>query len=344
MLRYVLISLTALTLSATPGMAQTLFQDYDLHAHADGPAQVLGVSRQGRDRIDAAGRLAPGGRATRGDDIFAVASIGKTMTAVAVLQLAARGEIALEDAAVDHLPGGFTLPANLTIRHLLAMSSGLADYYDDDFLAAAAEDPAGYRTLHAAIEYGLEEPALFAPGRRFDYSNTNYLLLQAILEHRSGRSMDAYFRQYIFAPAGMRDARVFGAHPLPPNFVQGAESGLSAREIRAHYSATSFGDGAVILPAADLFAFYRALFESEKLLPRDWVTLLITDQHGDDYGLGIEVTGNPGDQTVGHSGGDLGFSSNIRYHIPSGTAVLYFIARGETDTDITQDILDELVD
>ncbi len=126
------------------------------------------------------------------DTPFSIASIGKIFTAVLILQLVQDGRLNLEDPAAQWLSRdvveGFNGLAGVSIKQMLQMSSGLPDYYDDRYLESVFIDQKKTQVPEVAIQYAYDLPVLFVPGKRFDYSNTNYLLLGVILENLAGES------------------------------------------------------------------------------------------------------------------------------------------------------------
>lgn len=279
---------------------------------------------------------------TSGDDVdetalFAIASIGKTMTAVAVLRMVERGEVGL-DAEVTELLSGIDLGGldgidGVTVRHLLTMTSGLADYYTDDQVEVARNDPARWRTPRGALSFAEDEPALFAPGEGFNYSNTNYLLLGMICEAVTGDSYAQVMAREVFRPSGMTDSFVFGSRPLPDYFV-GGHAGET--HVRAYYEGEGFGDGGVLASARDLVAFYEALFLSDDLISPATRRDMLRDPVGEGYGMGVVVE----EGLVGHSGGDLGFASDVVMDPATGDIALVFIGDENGATDWALDQLD----
>jgi D-alanyl-D-alanine carboxypeptidase len=292
-----------LAIAPTPGEAQGQSIRY----------AILG----GAERVAAA---TPG---TTPDTPFAVASVGKTFTAVAVLRLAERGLLSVDAPAADLLPGeiveGFDGLRGVTVRHLLTMTSGLPDYYDDAYIDDALDDRAGVQRAEVAAGYAMGERPLFAPGRGFDYSNTNYLLLGMILEEVTGRSYGEVMQAEVFAPAGMAGSFVFGTRALPDDFALGHPDRAL---VRGYYSGAGFGDGGVIAPARDVARFHRALFVEGRLLSQATVAVMLTDPLGEAYGMGIEIA----DGIAGHSGGDLGYASDVRIDLRTGDVAVELIA------------------
>ncbi len=303
---------------------------FPMLVQADEPASIRYLERDGVIETMATGAATP-------QTPFAIASVGKTLTAVAILRLAERGALELDDPVsrwVDpDISTGFGGLEGITLRHLLTMTSGLPDYFDDDFLEDALAAPNAVQNPKTALTYAFPHDRLFAQGTGFDYSNTNYVLLGLVLEQASGRSYAQAMQFDVLTPAKMRDSFVFGSTPLPANFPNGHEYG---QHFRSYYEATGFGDGGIISTAADVARFYKALFIEQTLLTPAMMAEFTQDAMDKDYGMGIEIE----DSTYGHSGGDLGFSADARIDLETGTIAVILIAQADADTSWTYDILD----
>jgi len=281
-------------------------------------------------------QVATTGTATKNDTPFAIASIGKTMTAVAVLRIVGQGAIDLDGPVTRWVDGdiadGLGGLSGVTVRHLLNMTSGLPDYLSDAYIEAALGNPDRFQNPLTALSYAYDEPPVFGVGEGFDYSNTNYVLLGLILEQATGKSYAETLKSEVFAPANMTNSFVFGSTRLPANFPSGHEDGAHYRD---YYEHQGFGDGGVIATAPDLAKFYEALFITGDLLPDALLDELLVDPIGEGYGMGIEVE----DGLVGHSGGDLGFSSDVRMDTDDGRIAIIFHANADADTSWTFDKL-----
>lgn len=301
-------------------------------AFADAPAYIQLLWEDGN--IEIAGL----GPHTSSESIFAIASIGKTMTSVAILSLVDDGQLSLDDLASDYLPqsvieglGGLN---GITIRNLLAMRSGLPDYYNANYLNDALNDLPKTLSPAGAVSYVFGESLDAQPGEAYSYSNTNYVLLGMIGEHASQRSYAQLLRERVFRPANMRNSFVFGSVTLPTEFVHGHED---SEHIRDYYNHPGFADGGVISTAPDLALFYDAIFFSKTLLSETTRRALISDPEGDGYGLGITVE----DGIVGHTGGDLGFVSELSADLQARRIAIMLIADAVEETDwVTEQIWD----
>lgn len=296
-------------------------------AHSDEVSAVQYLDRQGKIEVASAGLQ------VSGSTPFAIASIGKTMTSVALLRLVAQGKISLDDAASDwvapEIVSGLGGMNGITLRHLLNMTSGLPDYLSDEYIDDVVADPENIQNPLTALSYAHGEKTLFRPGTRFDYSNTNYVLAGLILERVSGLSYSQAIKREVFRPAGMTQSFVFGSVPLPPEFPKGHEGG---QHVRAYYKYQGFGDGGVISTAQDVGQFYRALFIEKNLISAAMMAELTHDPLGEFYGLGIDIEGS----VYGHSGGDLGFSSDVRIDVETGTIAVILIAQSDANTSWTE--------
>jgi CubicO group peptidase (beta-lactamase class C family) len=230
---------------------------------------------------------------------FNIASVSKTFTATAILQLAAQGKLDLEDALVKHLPE-FPFPS-LTIRHLLSHTSGLPDY--EIFSEAVNKHPSkrfgSADVIPALVAYG--KPLKFEPGQQWAYCNTNYELLALLVEKISRLSFATYLKQHIFLPARMSKTYV----------QNGPESRVDPKQVNTYVSAKLYqstylpvdsvhhafldqirhnlssipGAGMIVSTVADLLRYDEALY-SGKLLSEAWLEKAFTPMRlpgGRDY-------------------------------------------------------------
>ncbi|MGR3485541.1 MAG: serine hydrolase domain-containing protein [Paracoccaceae bacterium] len=310
----------ALALFATP-----LAADPALDAHAasfDAPASVAVLGPDGL-------RLGTSGAAP--DDPFVIASLGKAAVAVALIRLEARGALDLDDPVSMHVPAWADAAMDglddVTVAQLLTMTSGLPDYYDLAYLDAALADPARVQTPRGALGFAPVGDRR-APGR-FDYSNTNYVLAQLVVERVTGAPLAEHLARDLFAPLGLTGTEGFGPTSAKP--VAGREDGFDRATIAAYYRHPGMGDGALISTARDQAEFWRALLVEQSLLDAAGMARLLPDPAGARYGMGIDLA------PLGHSGGDLGYSADVR--VAGDRVAVILVARGGADPD-AMDLLD----
>lgn len=272
------------------------------------------------------------GRALAPDATFRTASVTKTFTAAAILQLHARGELASADAIERHLSaptlallraGGYDT-ARITIDHLLTHRSGLPDHaLAEPYLQAVLADPTHRwaRTEQLAVAMSLGPP-LFAPSSGWCYSDAGYLLLGEIVERRTGEALGPAFRRLLQLES-LRLASTYqeSVEPVPagagPRARQELLPGVDDAMIDA--STDLWGAGGLVSDARDLALFVRALVDGRILEPGARQFMLrvgaevadATPQAG--YARGIQRVQVAGTACWGHDG----FSGAFMLHGPA---------------------------
>jgi D-alanyl-D-alanine carboxypeptidase len=138
------------------------------------------------------------------DDYFRVGSNTKTMTSTVILQLVQEGKLKLDDPVSAHWP---TVPNGdtITIAQLSEMRSGLYSYtFDRAFNETLDREPQKEWAPEELLAIGFSHPPNFEPGERFEYCNTNTVLLGVIIEQLTGMPASEAFRKRIFEPLGLR--------------------------------------------------------------------------------------------------------------------------------------------
>jgi CubicO group peptidase (beta-lactamase class C family) len=207
---------------------------------------------------------------------FNLASVSKLFTAVAVLQLKEKGTLKLTDPVVKYLPE-FPFP-NVTIRHLLTHTSGLADfdlfdeYYDKDSTKVLTN-----AYVMPAIKH--RGKLLFEPGDKWSYSSFGMALLAAIVEKVTGLKFEQYLKKYIWEPSGMQSTYInsLSAPVADPSQVKiYARASLFSDSLRSNesipgnrkfawVSGALLGPGLVISDDHDLLRFDQALYAGKLL-------------------------------------------------------------------------------
>lgn len=235
---------------------------------------------------------------------FGTASGTKTFTAAAVCQLADTGQIDL-DAPISHYLGDRLPPLDpgVTVHHLLAHTSGIADYLDDHL---SAEDYAALfmrypvQTLRGPADYLPMFPGgmAFMPGERFAYNNGGYILLALLVETQSGMPYAHYVEEQVFAKAGMADSGFFASDQLPARTALGYLAGNGDGSGRTNVFLLPIrggGDGGAYVTAPDMGKFWEALL-GDRLVSRHMRERMLSIQatDGNDpsehYGYGVWIT------------------------------------------------------
>ncbi|HET9915023.1 MAG TPA: serine hydrolase domain-containing protein, partial [Anaerolineales bacterium] len=148
----------------------------------------------------------------RVDTRFRIASVSKLFTAVAILQLIEQGKFSLDTSVVECLGlRDTTIPKEATVRHMLTMTSGIADWFEEsgnweeDWAALCREHPIYlFRRNEDYLPLFVDKPPLFPVGEKHQYNGAGYILLGLVIEKVSGLSYFDYVRQHIFEKAQMR--------------------------------------------------------------------------------------------------------------------------------------------
>lgn len=343
-------SLPAVVLALLIGMvgagtapAADLQRMLDRHVRSEGlPGAVLLVSGPAGRQVVAAGVAERGsGRPVRTDHRFYIASVGKMMTAAAVLQLVEEGAAKLEAPVAPLLPEAARSLriANLRaarLRHLLDHSSGIPDYLTDAFDRQSRRQPERRWTALDALAYAVDEEASFAPGEDSEYSNSNYVLLGLLLETVDRAPLSRVFERRIFARAGMTDSVVGVADPTDVRLAHGyadVDGAGRLSDVSALSWNSALGDGAITTTAADLERFAFALFRDGRLLgPAVLARMTAASRRDEAYGLGVERGTDDWGSYLGHTGRYDGFESELWYYPERQTAIV-FLSNGHPRTD-----------
>jgi D-alanyl-D-alanine carboxypeptidase len=236
----------------------------------------------------------------RAGDTFPIGSTTKTFTAVLVMRLVAQGKIALDDPVSKYLPGLLPDGKRITIRELLSHTSGLPDFADDTrFLAPYLRGNFGYAwTPRQMVAFAATSPLAFAPGTKFSYSNTNYVVLALLAERVGGESYEKQLADYIFAPLKLDHTSLPPSNKTLPDVhgyvglgARGKADGAGNFDSAALTPAFGWSAGGIRATAKDEAEFFRGLF-SGKLLPAAQVAAMEhTSATGGAYGLGLMSTG-----------------------------------------------------
>lgn len=253
------------------------------------------------------------------DSVFNLASVSKQFTGMAVLQLMERGELRVQDKLTKYVPELKHYADEVTLYQLVHHSAGLTDY--NELLWQKARQNALHSDNDEVVRLLTQQEQLrFPPGSRFEYSNSNYVVLALILERITGLSLRNYLKQYIFEVIGMEDTTVFNEEqPIVPKRAYGYEK--SGDQWKCYYTDTlATGTTNVFSSLSDLKKWDDGLYGDQ---------LLKAETKNAIFNPGVDSSGNPltefwggysygwmiqdrcGAKTIWHTGGDAGFRSII---------------------------------
>jgi CubicO group peptidase (beta-lactamase class C family) len=270
------------------------------------------------------------------DSIFLVGSVAKTLTATAVLKLKARGKLNLDDAVTKYLPE--LAYQNVTLRHLLTHTSGILEYQSEEIIKEIAGKGVNNREL-VSVYAKLNPKLAFEPGAKWDYSNTNYILLALVVEKVSGKKFPDFVRENIFVPAKMTRSFVLLESVLEPlrkkiaagyrftNPLAVAPVNVETLDGARKAYATKrnlYGAGNLYSTTADLLKFHQALqrgrilskktlaemYSPEKLVTGVNYNSFIRTNYPAKDALGWFIADDEASgKIVYHPGGDIGYTS-----------------------------------
>ncbi|MGH7528660.1 MAG: serine hydrolase domain-containing protein [Gemmatimonadales bacterium] len=244
--------------------------------------------------------------------IYQSGSLGKQFTAAALVMLAEQGRLRLDDSIRRHLPEGPDSWRGITIRHLLTHTSGIPDYTDStlDYRREYTEE----QLVRLAARMALQ----FAPGERWSYSNTGYLLLGVIIHRVTGAFYGDFLRQHILGPLGMRTARVVTEADLVPNRAAGYQlvDGRIQNQEWVSPSLNTTADGSLYLTVRDLARWAIALnhsrVPSRAGLEAIWTPVRLNSGGTYPYGFGWMIEEQRGYRRIGHTGAWQGFRTSLQ--------------------------------
>ena len=263
---------------------------------------------------------------------YRVGSVSKQFTAAAAMVLVERGKLKLDDPISTWFPE-LGHAREITLRMLLNQVSGYSDDYTEDYLTpemAAPIDP------YALIQEWTAKPLDFAPGTRWQYSNTNYGLAGLIVQKVAGEPFFQFLRTNILLPAGLTHAIDLDGPAVPAVPVGYVRNGFGPmRPAIQEGKGTVFGAGELAMPIADLAKWNAVVLHREVLKPSSWQIMQseyqLPNGRGTGYGMGFFLHVRDGRRIIDHSGEVNGFVSlNSLY--PSEGVAISILTNAETST------------
>ena len=265
---------------------------------------------------------------------FRIASITKTFTATAVLQLVDEGKLKTSDKLSKWYPN-FPNADKITVDDLLRMRSGIPDFTDEEFMKDWYAHPQADITAKDTIERSAKKVDQFkAPGQETVYTNTNYVLLQEIVGKVSGEPLGDRIDEGILRPLGMDDS-FYATEDGLPGTLQGYSWDPKSKEFQNKTvlnPAVPGGAGAMVSTLADLRPYAKALCEGDLLEAKTQKERLRSyPMEGDPpfvrYEQGLVFLG----EWCGHNGTIFGFSSEMFYLPQEEVVILVDVNRLDLD-------------
>jgi D-alanyl-D-alanine carboxypeptidase len=271
--------------------------------------------------------------------VYPIGSITKQFTAAAVLQLADRGRLSLDDSIGRHLPGVPDAWRGIRIHQLLNHTAGVPDYASIPRIQSIIAGELTPDSLIGLVRYHALE---FEPGERWSYSNIGYTLLGMLVERASGQPYARYLESGIFRPLGMAATRDCDVTPPTPHRASGyqrRDAGVAGA--RRTSMSFAFGGGGLCSTVGDLAAWNRALTGGRVIRPASWARM--TTPQGAavpaKYGYGLWMRALEGHRAIEHGGGLDGFwTANL--YLPDDSLSVTVLTNLDTGNpeDLARDI------
>lgn len=261
-------------------------------------------------------------------DHLRIASVSKTFTATAILELVDQHKLSLSDhlsTFIAGIPNG----GRITIAQLLDMTSGIYDYVNDAAVIRAYDmNPVRPFALKDVLAIIKRHKPMFAPGAKVVYDNSNYYLLGAIAAQVAHESLGKLISTQILDPLGMTQTSYPSAPTMPAPFSHGYinQPNFPLRDVTNSNPAFAGGAGAMISTLGDLKIWAKALATGTLLTPATHARQLKTGVLANTpklrlgYGLGItDING-----FLGHDGAIAGYGTAM-FYLPSRRATIVLI-------------------
>ena len=327
-MRYVfLIALLAATLGAepTPAFVNALVQK--TMASTGTPAVSLAIVRHGTIVYEKAygyGNLKQKVAATTATT-FPIGSVSKQFLAATMVAMAREGKLSLDDRLAKYEPS-YTDASEITIAQLLAHEAGIRDYYPLDYPTLESYQPIAMQAL--ADRYG-HLPLDFAPGTRWQYSNSGYTIAGVIAQRLEGAALFDVYRRRFFIPLGMTSAHWIDGG-FGPTDALGYQSYFFGPYEVAPVAAAAWlnAAGSLSMTAHDLALWTIALMEHNVVPATDtailWQPRLLADGENPGYGLGFSIGAYNGHRMVTHGGEVVGYQSFEALFPDDNTSIIVF--------------------
>lgn len=278
--------------------------------------------------------------------LFDVASISKHFVAASVVLLAQQGRLKLTDDVRKFVPELPDYGSTITIDHLLWHTSGLRDY--NLLLDLGGFDYSEVTTQVQGLEFVTRQRGLnFAPGTRWEYSNSGYLLLAIIAERVSGKAMNQLAREQFFDPLGMPQSIYRDRHDLKiPNRALGYALDDESKQYVLNIAQwEQIGDGG-LQTSIDEFQrwdenFYSGSVGGAAFISEMYRTGQLSDGRPLIYARGLQIDTYRGLKRVRHGGDWVGYHSNVLRFPSLHTTVALFCNSDEVDQyQLSMDVVD----
>jgi D-alanyl-D-alanine carboxypeptidase len=293
---------------------------------------------------------------TTGHLMFAQ-SVSKTYMATAIMLLKEQNKIHLDSTIQAYLPARLLswIPqtGKITVRMLLNHTSGLHDYaYDSEYVNFLINEQKTVISPETILAFAFAKPSRHAPGEKYEYSNTNYVLLALIADHLTGDHRK-FIQTSIHARLGLRNTyykeeNYLNSPLVPDTYIDFAENGelKNVTGLQKLNVQSMIGDDGHVATPLDYVRFMEALFKGRLLKKETLAEMMSYTGRHPTYGLGLAKVEKKGIVGYGHSGAGTG-AGCILYHFPEKDLTLFLgtnfsTLRNGPHSSMAYQVMDEL--
>ncbi|WP_273566122.1 serine hydrolase domain-containing protein [Maribacter halichondriae] len=276
----------------------------------------------------------------QGDELFIAASITKTFVAVCMLQMEEEGLLSLEDKATKYLDEqmikeltafeGKTYEKELTLEHLLRHTSGIADYLNKGqiHLNALKNEPERKYSLRDRIDIALNVTPSVNKLGKYNYSNTNYILLGMIAEKIEKKNIANIIGNRIVTPLALKNTSLQPSAQVLPMMFKGYYTDWDLTEFTLNFNHMN-SSGGILTNIDDLLLFGQAAFSGKLFKSKTTLDKMLDFEKG--YGLGVMLydTSRKTGKVMGHSGFDPGYTCYLAYLENQNATIVTVINQSE---------------
>ncbi len=284
--------------------------------------QLIKAAGYGLANVELQARVTP-------ETIFQTGSVGKQFTAMAVMMLMEEGKIGLDEKISKYIPESPEKWSKVTVRNLLTHTSGIADYgAEENTMAKGAINFRKDYTEDELVKVFSDMPMDFAPGDKWKYSNTGYVLLGVIIHRVTGKFYGDILQERIFKPLGMSATRIISESDIVPHRSSGYRLVKGELKNQEWVSPTlnTTADGALYTNVLDLAKWDAALHQRKFIKASSydamWSPVKLNDGTTYPYGFGWGVKAQGGYHIVDHDGAWQGFTMSIARFLDQGLTVI----------------------
>jgi CubicO group peptidase (beta-lactamase class C family) len=268
----------------------------------------------------------------KAETIFQSGSVGKQFVSAAIMMLVEEGKISLDDSVTKYFPDAPATWKPILIKNLLSHTSGLSEYESPDRTGPKGAFYLRLDFTEDELAKKIEEmPIEWAPGEKWAYRNTNYVLLGIIIHKITGMPYAEFLGERIFKPLGMTSTRLISERDIIPNRSAGYEIDEKGDLKNQEWVSPTFdstADGALYFNVLDMAKWDEALYGTKLLkqssLDRIWTVYPLNDGKPNPagYGFAWNIGEQNGHKRIEHGGAWQGFTCSISRYPDDGVTVM----------------------